>query len=65
MQKLGRGATGFVYRAVQKSMGREVALKILRFRASEKPAFVERFLTEARALARLSHENVVSVIDAL
>ncbi|MEM8712516.1 MAG: serine/threonine-protein kinase [Planctomycetota bacterium] len=60
---VGQGGMGAVYHARQRRLGREVALKILRPEAKEDPRFGERFLREARALARLSHPNIVGVYD--
>lgn len=60
---LGQGGMGVVYRARQKKLGREVALKILAPELSGDPAFGERFLREARAMARLDHPNIVMVYD--
>src|SRR5690606_15613195 len=62
--KLGAGGMGTVYRARQESMGREVALKVLSRRMTRDPSYVERFLREARAAARLNHPNVVRTFDA-
>ena len=59
---LGQGGMGTVYRARQRDLEREVALKILRPHPGD-PAFAERFLREARALARLQHPSIVSVHD--
>lgn len=60
---LGRGGWGTVYRAEQKSLGREVALKVLSKERLDDPMFVGRFQAEARAAARLHHPNVVQVFD--
>lgn len=60
---LGRGTMSSVYLAEQISMARPVALKILAPNLSKEPRFVERFLGEARATARLNHPNIVSAID--
>jgi serine/threonine protein kinase len=57
----GRGAMGTVYRAEQTTMGRTVAVKILRRDLLKDQAVVKRFLREARAAARLSHPNIVIV----
>lgn len=60
---IGRGGMGVVYRARQKKLGRAVALKLLAPELSGDPAFAERFLREARAMARLEHPNIVAVHD--
>src|SRR4051812_31772888 len=62
--EIGRGGMGIVYRARQTSIGRQVAVKVLPSAATKNPTFVERFLREAKAAAKLNHENVVSAIDA-
>ncbi len=63
-EKLGAGSMGTVYRARQLSLDRVVAIKILSPHLARKPAYVERFLREARAVAKLNHPNVISGIDA-
>jgi hypothetical protein len=60
---LGCGGMGAVYKARQRGLNRVVALKILPPQISAEPGFAERFAREAQALARLSHPNVVTVID--
>lgn len=60
---LGRGTMGSVYLAEQVSMARPVALKILPPSLSSDHAFVERFLREARAAARLNHPHIVAALD--
>jgi len=60
---LGQGGMGIVYRARQRELGREVALKLLWARGADASALEERFLREARALARLAHPNIVGVHD--
>ena len=63
LRLLGRGTMASVYLAEQVSMARPVALKILSPILAGDPSFVERFLREARASARLNHPNIVSAID--
>ena len=60
---LGRGGMGAVFLAVQESLERRVALKILNPGLAADADFVGRFLAEARAAAALSHPNVVTVHD--
>ena len=63
LELIGRGGMGAVYKARQPGLDRLVALKILPPRAGSDPGFAERFTREARALARLSHPNIVGVYD--
>src|SRR5580658_10470692 len=58
---IGKGGMGAVYKARQPALDRLVALKILPPQAAGGPGFAERFNREARALARLSHPNIVAV----
>jgi serine/threonine protein kinase len=58
---IGRGGMGAVYRARQTALERTVALKVLHAHVAERPGFSERFGREARTLARLDHENLVTV----
>jgi len=63
IDKIGEGGMGIVYKAVQRSMDRTVALKILASKYSSRPRFVERFIDEARAAGRLNHPNIIQVHD--
>ena len=64
LEKLvGKGGMGEVHRAVQLSLGRTVAVKLLAVELASDSAFVARFDKEAAALASLSHPNVVSIVD--
>jgi hypothetical protein len=60
---IGRGGMGVVYKARQKGLDRFIALKVLFPEINGDPTFGERFHREARALARLSHPNIVAVHD--
>jgi tRNA A-37 threonylcarbamoyl transferase component Bud32 len=64
LKPIGKGGMGTVYKARQLSMDRVVAIKVLSKHLSDDGAFRQRFLREARALAKLSHPNVVGAIDA-
>src|SRR5207249_1633732 len=59
----GSGGMSLVYRARDRRLGRRVAVKILHDRYTDDPEYIERFRREARAVARLSHPNIVTVID--
>jgi serine/threonine protein kinase len=59
--ELGRGATGVVYKAMQKSLERLVAIKVLHTGSSTNPTLRARFLTEARAGAALAHPCIPTI----
>src|SRR5918995_4392766 len=60
---VGSGGMSSVYCAFDKLLERHVALKILHEQFGADEAHVERFRREARAVAQLSHPNIVTVID--
>jgi eukaryotic-like serine/threonine-protein kinase len=62
--KLGSGGMSTVYLARDETLDRAVAVKVMHREMSEQADQLERFRQEARAVAKLSHPNVVSVIDA-
>jgi eukaryotic-like serine/threonine-protein kinase len=62
--KLGSGGMSTVYLARDTTLDRDVAVKVMHREMSEQPDQLERFRQEARAVAKLSHPNVVAVIDA-
>jgi serine/threonine protein kinase len=58
---LGKGGTSIVYRGVHKSIGSEVAIKVLR--RSGSPAMVKRFFHEAVAASQIRHPGIATVFD--
>jgi serine/threonine protein kinase len=60
---LGEGGMGQVYKAWQKSLDREVAIKVLNQNLHKNAAFVRSLELEAKAAARLKHANIVGVIE--
>ncbi len=60
---LGQGGMGTVYRGTQVSVGRPVAIKVLRPDVAQSEDLVRRFYREARVISRLNHPNIVSLID--
>lgn len=60
---LGRGGMAMVYLAVQESIGREVALKVLSPDHTD-DTFSERFLREAKIASQLAHPNIITIFDA-
>src|SRR5688500_4251144 len=63
LELVGRGGMGAVYKARQRTLDRVVALKVLPPAVKRDPSFEERFTREARALARVSHPNIVNVYE--
>lgn len=63
-RKLGQGGMGAVYLAVDPSLKRQVALKILPREKASNPQLVKRFKAEAQNASQLTHENIVSVYGA-
>jgi eukaryotic-like serine/threonine-protein kinase len=61
LREVGRGGMGVVYEAVQVSLNRRVALKVLPFAAALDPKQLQRFQNEAQAAAHLHHTNIVPV----
>jgi serine/threonine protein kinase len=61
--RLGHGGMATVYLAHDPRLGRDVAVKVIDARHQETDKFLKRFEREARALAQLSHPNIVKVLD--
>lgn len=62
-EKVGAGGMAEVYKAVDETLGRTVAVKVLRSSFAQDPAFVERFRREAQAAANLQHPGIVNIYD--
>lgn len=62
-KQIGEGAYSVVYRATQPSVGREVAVKVIRRELANEPTFIRRFGAEAQLVARLQHPRIVPLYD--
>ncbi len=60
---IGKGGMGVVYRAYHPALQKSAALKVMRPQLASQSGFYERFLQEARTIARLEHPNIVDVIN--
>ncbi len=63
LEEIGAGGMGVVYRATHVSLGREVALKVIRSGEMAQDRDQKRFVMEAEVVARLRHPNIVQVYD--
>ncbi len=64
LTELGRGGMGVVYKAQDTTLDRVVAFKVLPPQVQKNPKAIELFLREAKAAARLTHPNIVTIYDA-
>jgi serine/threonine protein kinase/WD40 repeat protein len=63
-KELGRGGMGAVFLALDTRLERQVALKVMLPQAAVNQTAKDRFIREARAAARISHDNVIAILDA-
>ncbi|MBN1609667.1 MAG: serine/threonine protein kinase [Polyangiaceae bacterium] len=63
VEELGHGGMATVYRAIDRRLGREVAVKVIHRHLRENQEVAARFVSEARAVAKLKHPNIVEVYD--
>lgn len=59
----GSGGMSVIYKAIDRALGRTVAIKILRPSLTQDPAFLDKFQQEARSVAKMTHPNIVTVHD--
>ncbi|MBL9039354.1 MAG: protein kinase, partial [Archangium sp.] len=60
---LGEGAMGHVFLATHVTLGRKVAIKVLRPELSGTPELIQRFFQEARSVNQINHEHIVEIFD--
>ena len=63
MRKIGEGGMAAVYLAVQESLGRQVALKVMKVARADDESFTDRFLKEGRIIAQFQHPQIITVYD--
>ncbi len=63
-KELGRGGMGAVYLALDTRLERQIALKVMLPKAAANQSAKERFIREARSAARITHDNVIGILDA-
>jgi serine/threonine-protein kinase len=63
LERIGLGGMATVFRARDRRLGREVAVKLIHSHLRENKEVAARFVSEARAVARLRHPNIVEVFD--
>ncbi|MCJ7625367.1 MAG: protein kinase [Anaerolineaceae bacterium] len=63
VEKLGEGGMASVYKSFDTRLERNVALKVIRAGQVDTPGFLQRFEREAKALAQMSHPNIVKILD--
>ncbi|MGH8586702.1 MAG: protein kinase domain-containing protein, partial [Gammaproteobacteria bacterium] len=63
LHEIARGGMGVVYLAIQKTLDRQVALKVLPAASARDPAFRKAFLDEGKVVAKLTHPNIITLYD--
>jgi hypothetical protein len=63
LEQVGQGGMAVVYRGLDRSLHRQVAVKVLHGHLAQHPEARERFAREARAVAKLRHENILEIFD--
>ncbi len=62
-EEIAKGGMGVIYKALDRTLNRLVAIKVVHEHFSGDASFTERFIREARAMARLHHENIVTIFS--
>jgi serine/threonine-protein kinase len=62
-QEIARGGMGIIFKALDRTLNRLVAIKVIHEHFSGDSSFTDRFMREARAMARLHHENIVTIFS--
>lgn len=65
LEQMGEGGMSIVYNALDTVLGREVAIKMLKYEIASKTDFKERFKQEAVTIANLTHPNILHVIETI
>jgi serine/threonine protein kinase len=65
LSQLGEGGMSIVYNALDTVLGREVAIKMLKYEIAAQPGFKERFRQEAITIAQMKHPNILHVIETI
>ncbi|MGD9753532.1 MAG: BTAD domain-containing putative transcriptional regulator, partial [Acidimicrobiia bacterium] len=63
LEQLGEGTSAVVFRGIQPTLEREVAVKVIRPEVANRPAFIRRFEAEAQLVAALEHPHIVPLYD--
>lgn len=63
LERIGEGANGVVYRGVQPTVRRDVAIKVIHRAIANEPEFIRRFEQEAQLVARLEHPHIAPLYD--
>ena len=63
VEKVGVGGMGVVYRALQTTLGRTVALKVMNKKLASQESFIQSFEREAKIAAKLQHQNIIGIHD--
>src|SRR5438552_19152664 len=63
LEEIGSGGMAVIYKAVQESLGRTVAIKVLKSSVALESQFAIRFEREAKSVATLQHENIIHIYD--